>query len=968
MSTEALPPHSNDVEEELRRIRLALDTVYASQTAPPPSTQQQQQAAVTEDWSNRQMADRYLTSFQKTAVAWIVCDQLLQEPEDPSSAVSQQRRFFAAQTLHKKCGMDFHELPAESITSLRDSLFQYFQSSTNVAVTNRLAMALAALSIQMGWYTVITDFLGAAAPRPLMLFFLRALPEECASDRLNLIQESNRYTMRDQLIADSVRVFQFLQQTMIDNPNDRERAWQVLHHWIRYVPVRPEVIADTPLLNLAVQKLAQAEVETLEAATDVVVEILRMYPSHHSPNEQLVRTMIPLLSHLPLEQALSSDDEDIQRAYCRVVTEMGESYLTWLLSPDFEQASQLVTWILQCAGQISDVEISSITLHFWYRFVTDMEIIEPDRWRQELIDAYEGHLLNLISVCAQNLMKYPEETPMGDQLDDWERHRFYVSETIEDCCRLLGGTVVIQRMNELFQAAVQSSVSTPGAPHLNWQAIEACLACLCAMHRFIPNDENSILPAVFELLPQLPTDNIPPLRATVSRTIGKYAAWLSRQPRYLAPLLPFLAQGLNVPECAKSVSVAIKELCFYSNPGTDFDIAEPVLQLYQEVCQSGKLTVEDELQILEGVCHALSRKVQHAIQTNSHADGFLERLVNPIGQRMSSNLHNPAISARQAVMEINRLAVLVQHLKLPMRADGSHPIVTILQSIWSPLVETSKRYASDGHMAEHICRLYKYSLRSCDRDVFLPLLHPLMHQLMESYQFSHQSPYLYAASICLTEYGSDSRQSQPLYEMAVNLAETTFSFMKSLDSFRNHPDIMEEFFYMMERMIVHCPDPLIRSPLLPSLLQCSALSLELDHPGVNKGTLKFLQSTFSHIFAIFSNNQGPDDLRAGLEQILQTNAQPNVVNLVRALSGDLPCYSPSVPDILWYASRLGPVQTWISAYWSNNSSGAIAMPSERVRSDLLATFNSNLSHDEFRLALRSYEDVCLRERRFRRTV
>ena len=51
--------------------------------------------------------NRYLTSFQRLPVVWIVCDQLLSShPPNlpPTDATSlQQHQFFAAQTLHSKC-------------------------------------------------------------------------------------------------------------------------------------------------------------------------------------------------------------------------------------------------------------------------------------------------------------------------------------------------------------------------------------------------------------------------------------------------------------------------------------------------------------------------------------------------------------------------------------------------------------------------------------------------------------------------------------------------------------------------------------------------------------------------------------------------------------------------------------------------------------------------------------------------
>jgi transportin-3 len=962
-----LPPHSDNVDEELRRVRLALDSVYA-----PTAAANATAANVSPDgFQQRQTADRYLTSFQQTPLAWMVCDRLLADVDTAQTV--EHRRFFAAQTLHKKCRTDAHELPTDTLPSLRDSLLQHFSASlapcldgrppTNVALTTRLAMALAALSVQMGWITVVTDLMGLYRQHQthwrLLLFFLRALPEECASDRLYLVQDNFRYSMRDQLIANSLLVFHFLQERVAQEP---ARVWQVLHFWIRYVPVQPASLAETPLLPRAVQMLTSSDTtggeDHGEAAADVLVEVLRMYPSHHAGNTDLVRVMIPLLSQLPLEQVLASSDEDLQRSYCRVVTEMGESYLSWILSPEVEQARPLVQWILQCASRVADKEIASFTLHFWYRFVTDLELLEPYEWRQDLVDAYTPHLLDFLSVCAQHLMMYPtadEDELTTDRLDDWHKHRFHVSETLEDCCRLLGDSLVMKRMSELFRTAAQQGTAT------QWQGIEACLACMNALHKFVPSDESDVLPAVFQLLPQLPT-HIAPLRATASRTIGKYAAWLAAHPTLLPPLLPFLAHGLGMPQCSSAAAVAIKELCGCSYP-PQFDIAMPVMQLYQEVSSSGQLAVPDELQILEGVCKALSRQMQASRGEGARA--CLEQLVQPMGQRLASNLANPNGTPLAAIADIDRLTTVVHHLKLPLepQADGRsslHPMVAVLQSLWTVLSQISQKYVRDFSVAEKTCRLYKYSLRSCDKVSYLPLLNPLLQQLMQAYQQSHQSPYLYAASICLTEYGTDPAQIEHLYEMVAQMAGTTFGFMRSVEDFGSHPDIIEEFFYLMDRMMKYCAAPLVRSSLFSTLFQCAAMSMQVDHSGVNKGTLKFFESSLQYALSL-REKRGVDDLRQNVERVFQEEGRPIVINLVRALMGDLPCYSSHVPDMLWYGGRLCPVHAWLSAVLE-----PAPWPSASARKEFLAAFTTGLGKDEFRIAVRSFETACARERRFRK--
>ena len=95
-----LPPHSSDPEEELPRVLLALQTVYAPNVGGANTS-----GGNGSPFDRRDVADRYLTSFQRTAVAWIVCDRLLSTTSNNSSSnnedttLTTQRQFFAAQTL-----------------------------------------------------------------------------------------------------------------------------------------------------------------------------------------------------------------------------------------------------------------------------------------------------------------------------------------------------------------------------------------------------------------------------------------------------------------------------------------------------------------------------------------------------------------------------------------------------------------------------------------------------------------------------------------------------------------------------------------------------------------------------------------------------------------------------------------------------------------------------------------------------
>lgn len=83
---------------------------------------------------------------------------MLQEKRDFESC------YFAAQTMRTKIQYSFHELPAESYVSLRDSLIHHLEQvndvSTNAAIITQLSLALAALSLKMtSWEKPILDLI-----------------------------------------------------------------------------------------------------------------------------------------------------------------------------------------------------------------------------------------------------------------------------------------------------------------------------------------------------------------------------------------------------------------------------------------------------------------------------------------------------------------------------------------------------------------------------------------------------------------------------------------------------------------------------------------------------------------------------------------------------------------------------------------------------------------------------------------
>ena len=395
-----LPPHSTDVDEECRRVVQALDAVFSADAAAATSPDATADAA-SGLAASRDVANRYLTSFQRQAVAWMVCDRLLNASSSSAAGTNNsaavQSQFFAAQTLHAKCRTDVVQLPPDSLPSLRDSLMNHLTSVStssgggNRALVTRLAMASAALAVQMSWFSVIEDVLsgvlgitlGGGSDRnvnadamiptrpelvPAALELFKLLPEETCSDRLILQDDMLRNQFGRRLEDSSGMLFAFLLRTAKTNAERgpaaedltiAENVLHTLHSWVRYVRFHPRVLEGSPLVEWTFHVLADPRYEgdCYEAAVDVVVEILRAFPSDYPENERLVHGVIPLAMSLgrpeadgPFRSALASADEDQLRGYCRIFTEMGESYMSLIMChQDLNQAS-LVDLVLDCSA------------------------------------------------------------------------------------------------------------------------------------------------------------------------------------------------------------------------------------------------------------------------------------------------------------------------------------------------------------------------------------------------------------------------------------------------------------------------------------------------------------------------------------------------------------------------------------------------------------------------------------------
>ena len=570
-------------------------------------------------------------------------------------------------------------------------------------------------------------------------------------------------------------------------------------------------------------------------------------------------------------------------------------------------------------------------------------------------------------------------------MDDIHRNRFHVADTLEDCCRLVGGDVVLKNIGAILKQEVErvSSLQSQQQQLLEWHTIESCFRALISAARFIPHDENEVLPYAMSLIPNLPA-YVTHLRTSANLMVGSYAMWLNRHPEQLHPILPFLAQGLSEPKCASSAAVAIKQLC--ENCSTQFSLGDSVLQLYDGIVaaqmqQQPVLDLKDELEVLEGACKAISRKLEEMVRS-SQSEGissYVTRIVEPIGSRLVQYASNESTAGpKQVVAEVERLTVVVRFLNVPTMSMGiggndgnagrAKFLTDLMTQCWPYLDSISLKY-TDFNMAEKLCRLHKHCLRNCGAAAYKPVFGRLCTQLVRNYAHSRQSPYLYAASICISEYSKDPSCTEQLYEMLAEMGKSSFALLRSMEDFKNHPDVVEELFFLAGRMVVCCPEAFIASVMFHPFIQCAAVGMKQDHKDANRGTLSFLDNALSFGFVNHdssgSGGAGAGACKQSLEYAIGQEGQQIATNLILALVGELPCYrvatnTGSIAGILHKLYRLCPgmLLEWISV--------PLSKVSETEKGILMNAFNPNTSLQDFFATCERFASVCSKSQKMGR--
>jgi transportin-3 len=805
-------------------------------------------------------------------------------------------------------------------------------------------LALAALALQLNQSGIVDEILGQLNPiipiaPHILLELLTVLPEECFNNHID-VDDGIREMFSEQLTQSIAQVLEFMcsfippEGTDLSqgNPQTYTQLLRCLCGWIQHTRISQTAIASHPILAFALKCLHDRGL--FDEAVDVMVCLMRKFsgPACLDDDMVLAHVLIPnifALSELWNDDEVNSQmhDEDVCRGVSRVFTELVESFLLIVTMDEDIGQEQLFRQLLKGAAYPWDFDIARIPLKGFYELSAFIKNCGQERARLE--SSYGNIFCELIQVCLRQ-KRLREEAVRGQQeISSQEEYtRDELNESIIDAIDVVGASEALGVVLAELDGAVTASSRT-GADISSWIDIEACLSSVEVITSFL-SDEASAEPLIqiMQFLITLPQDSLPALDIVRNRLVGRSSSFLATQPQFLPPLMEFISQGLMSPLTVASSSLAIMNLFKNCRP------SHSLLQLdmfYAQVCQlreAGQLPVGSDIDILEGLCFVMAgMDIEESLQALNHTT---EPIITALQQHIATKA-----SSKLVIEDLDRLTILLSHASAS-RVTDRHPGVEMFKEIWPILQQTMNDYPKEL-VCEKACRCFKHMLRNAKLHA-LPIMESMTYILAEEFESKPFACFLYSASNCIATIGDCCELDKVSDEMVLvagirvgQLKQATtnmfhimstsfFTRHSSLAEFDQNPDVVEEYFYLMARVLHVIPHMFLEYEEALTVISAGVTGLQLKHREAQKGILLFFERLVGVPLALSRAGEVLDTSHAmqRAQEIVHETLVPLTTSLIASLSGQMPAYAldesyGSIADVLWSLKQLYPEEFYVSA-------------------------------------------------------
>lgn len=334
--------------------------------------------------------------------------------------------------MRNKIQNSFHELPAASHESLRDSLLEHIShitSETNPIIVTQLCLALADLILLMSaWRHPIANLMEQLSSNPnsvtALIVILTLIPEEIDSRNLRL-GANRRDEMTNELTMNSRRVSEFLQQCLLSRQQDEQLHQKIIKcftSWTSLNLFKIEDVIDNMVLSYAFNLLTNPQTanQMHEIAADSLCALLTSMEMTNNSNETQHKIFNGIMGlQDAYHMCVAHEDSDKAINLARVFTELAESFQHQMIAsscgstPHYSIKS--LDLVLNCVGHY-DYEVAEITFRMWFRLSEDLF----NRNNNTLSTHFQPYVERLITALYRHCQMEPDHEGLIEDDDSFK--------------------------------------------------------------------------------------------------------------------------------------------------------------------------------------------------------------------------------------------------------------------------------------------------------------------------------------------------------------------------------------------------------------------------------------------------------------------------------------------------------------------------------------------------------------------
>lgn len=720
----------------------------------------------------------------------------------------------------------------------------------------------------LSWKNVIPELVSTLGQSPetapALLEFLKVLPEEMTSSkRLPLTDEELR-SREVELLSNNAEDVMTLLVSYIQQPQSstlKTLIFQCLGSWL--TELDSQKVVNSPILDMIFQALSDPD--TFESASNCICILVRE-TREVDESADMINALYPRIVALRPLIKENKDDLETFRCLTLIFSEAGESW-HMLAARSPKAFRPLVEGIAECATFDEDLDVVQYTFYFWYDLAQMISLDRYDEARNDFGDIY----LQLLRVFVNHL-RYPvvagDNSGMtGKDLfdgnhendDKFRSFRHEMAEVLKDCCKVVGSSKALSVPYEIIYNSLEAISRGEVVP---WQYIEAPLFAVRSMGRMISSNENEIMPMLMKIVEKLPENDM--VRYTATLFLGRYSEWSKEHPEFLELQINYITVGFSSKnsEVVYASAQAFKELC-YDCGSLLVNYVDQIYPFYEQL--GNALSLKSYYNVTHGIADIVSA------QPVSEVGVSLQRFGEPICRRLLelSQMTPEKPLFRTIADQIELLVIFVREVTVEVPLGSPDPVVKFIENVIPVLNELIDRFGNASiEISERYCKFVRSSILNV-RSHLMNDIPALAEKIAIKFEQTHFGCYLWVSGAIVREYSVDEIPENVFNLVWAFVEQLMASFINNYSTeiapnVREHPDKLDDFFLMMQDVLLGYPFKLITSSQLGAVYEVAKSTLDLFEVDPVISVCRFLMDMFSYGSQYAPNSQIhtiPDNVR-----------------------------------------------------------------------------------------------------------